>query len=204
MDYVLHSEHDKVSREFVVNNDLQEYSIVNWVNDSEAQAYLNRQLPSPSEFPAVVFLLPAVNDFPKTAIIVTNPVNLEGAQSERDSVLAIKTNFVEDPEDPDNKPFVGYEYNCNCTEEEINAFYLAIQTAPLWTQVPALRPARPQLVLTQDSLIKNFQEPTRIQTIWEDIKIGLLASSIGEEGATAIITMVEALAVEHNIPLIAQ
>lgn len=207
MDYVLHSENDKRSRDFIQGNDLSNFHLVNWHIDTEASAYLHKGLPSPSEFPSVLLTVPAANGFPKTLVMVTNPSSISDAVDEKNALLSAKENYIENPENP-NEPYVGLPF---IITPDVDGFYAAILNDAIWG-VPgdvdnppnSLRVVRPSLVLSKDAMLSNLFQPLVIQMIWDDIKLDLhnRIDPLGPNITNSIISMVESYGAEFGIPLV--
>lgn len=97
MQYILHSEMSKDSRDFVESNDLSTFELVNW--ESGGGAYLAQGLPSPSVFPSAVVLLPSIlvtpssgDSFtiPATLAVIDSPTSVEDIAKQQDLLLERK------------------------------------------------------------------------------------------------------------------
>lgn len=75
MNYLLHSENSKISREFIRTQDVSEFEVVYW-DRGGAEQYISQGLPSPASFPTAVVLLPAASTFSEAWLTITEPKGL--------------------------------------------------------------------------------------------------------------------------------
>lgn len=118
--------------------------------------------------------------------VIEFPIEL--GQNPEDYELQLDDSLLYLPEGPDPSMF-----------PQVDEFITAVFNDELWTNYPALRPARPNLSMTRNELKQNLYQPEVIATTWEDIQIGLVAQ-VGQSGADAIVAMVQGYAATFNIP----
>lgn len=97
MQYILHSEMSRDSREFVQNNALSGFELITW--EKQADVYLAKGLPSPTVFPSAVvslasaYIIPAEGDpysFPVTLAVISNPASVEDIEVQKQGLEARK------------------------------------------------------------------------------------------------------------------
>ncbi len=189
MEYILHSEMSKASREFVEKNDLSGFKVILW--ESESGAYLAKGLPSPASFPSAVILTPSVEvtpeegdpyAIPATLVVIPDPESVIDIEVKRQAIIARKQSgeFLGQPVQP---------------IPDADSFNSSVYSAEVFSRYPEVIPFALEMASALD-LLRRSGTPENIglvQICWMSLKLKLPQDYI---------QFVEEKAAQYNIPIV--
>lgn len=168
--FVLHSEHDKASREFVESlKGLEGYVVVDW--EKEGKVFLKEHpTASPSSFPALVYELPETGGLDATLYVINAPTSVEEAEQKKEEA------FIEKEKDGAALP----------PKADLKGFVAEVLSSPLI--VPVFNKAANAL----DLLVRyiNTDNKAFLGVYWESLKVEL---------DKEVVEFIESTSLKHNI-----